>query len=65
MKSSGTTVAGIIGGLSLIFTQIWYQLDTDPTTIFDLSQILAGLGMMGIGIFARDNNVTSEQAGAK
>lgn len=65
MKSSKTTAVGVIGGLALILTQVWYQLDTDPTTVFELSKVIEGLGLMGIGFFARDNDVTSEQAGAK
>jgi hypothetical protein len=33
--------------------------------VFDLTQVIAAFGMLWMGISARDNNVTSEQAKAK
>jgi len=65
MKSTKTTVAGILGGLGLILTQVYFAIDTDPQTVFSITEVFAGLAMMGIGWFARDNDVTSEKAGAK
>jgi len=65
MKGSWkTTTAGIVAGLAVILTQVAYLLDADPETVFSLEAVFAALGVMGIGWFARDNNVTSEQAGA-
>jgi hypothetical protein len=64
MKSWKTTAAGIVAGLAVILTQVAYLLDADPETVFSLEAVIAALGVMGIGWFARDNNVTSEQAGA-
>lgn len=64
MNSKKTTIGGIVGGLALMLTQIWYVLDTDPATNLEVSQVIAALAMMGIGWFARDNDVTSEDAGA-
>jgi len=64
MKSWKTTTAGIVAGLAVILTQVAYLLDADPETVFSLEAVIAALGVMGIGWFARDNNVTSEQAGA-
>ncbi len=65
MKSWRTTVLGFVAGISLILVQITNVLDDDPATIFELSQVFAGLAALGIGIFARDNNVTSKAAGAE
>jgi hypothetical protein len=65
MKSSWkTTAVGILAGLSIILAQVSYLLDADPQTTFSLEVVFGALGIMGIGFFARDNNVTSEQAGA-
>lgn len=63
MKSWRTTVLGIIAGLLMVLPEI-QDLLTDPST-FDLEVVLSGLSAMGIGWFARDNNVSSEKAGAK
>jgi len=66
MKSWKTTVCGILGvvtaGITLIATPL---LDADPETLPNWgafgAAIAAALGL----IFARDNDRTSEQAGAK
>ena len=63
-KSWKTTTVGILAGLSIILAQVSYLLDADPETVFSLEVVFGALGIMGIGLFARDNNVTSEQAGA-
>lgn len=64
MKSWKTTVVGILAGLSIILAQVSYLFDADPQTVFSVEAVFSALGIMGIGFFARDNNVTSEQAGA-
>lgn len=60
-----TTTAGIVAALSILLHQANAYLDTDPQTAFDISQVVAAFGMLWMGISARDNNVTSEQAKAK
>ncbi len=59
MKSWKTTVAGIIaaaaGGVA--------SAGLDPV-ITKVAGIVATIATAAIGFFARDNNVTSEQAGA-
>ena len=65
MKSWKTTTAGIAAGLAIIATNLVALLDNDPATVFSIEAVFAALGVMGIGIFARDNNVSSESVGAK
>jgi hypothetical protein len=60
-----TTTAGIVAALSILFHQANALLDEDPKTLFDVTQVTAAIGMLWMGISARDNNVTSEQAKAK
>jgi hypothetical protein len=48
-----------------LFHQANALLDEDPKTLFDVTQVTAAIGMLWMGISARDNNVTSEQAKAK
>jgi hypothetical protein len=64
MKSWKSTALGIIAGLMIMLPQIGAVLDDDSETNPDYQQILAALSLMGVGIVARDNGVTSEQAGA-
>lgn len=63
-KSWKTTAAGITAGIAIILTQVSYLLDADPATVFSIEAVISALGLIGIGFFARDDKVTSEQAGA-
>mgnify|MGYP001796080832 CR=1 FL=1 len=65
MKSSKTTAAGVIGGLGMILLNVYYALDMDPETLFSMEGVITGLGMMGIGWFARDHDVSSQDAGIR
>ena len=63
MKSWRTTLAGwlvVIGGIA---TQLSYLLDNDPNTVISVEAIVTLLAGIGL-IAARDNGVTSEEAGA-
>lgn len=64
MKSWKTTAAGIGAILVAVGSALTATFDADPTTVADwgavIAAIIAGAGL----ILARDNNVTSEQAGA-
>lgn len=59
MKSWKTTLAGVIGAIGAF-------LVTQPDhTVQVIGQALSAIGTFLLGLFARDNKVTSEQAGAK
>lgn len=65
MKSWKTTVTGIAAILTAVGAALTAVFDNDPNTNIDVT-VTASAIMVGIGlIFARDNNVTSEDAGAK
>jgi len=65
MKSWKTTVLGIAGILSALCSVATSLLDgntaTNPDWTITVTAITTGFGL----IFARDNGVSSEQAGAK
>lgn len=65
MKSWQTTVLGIAGALMILCTQAIALLDNDPTTVFELTQVLAAFAIFGIGLKARDNDKSSEDVGTK
>lgn len=66
MKTSWkTTALGISTILAAVTAIVQALLDNDPTTNPDFTVAVAAI-MSGAGlIFARDNNVTSEKAGAQ
>jgi len=64
-KSWKTTLVGILTAAGIIAAQLGYIFDDKPETVFSLEAVFAALGALGIGIFARDANVTSEQQGIK
>jgi hypothetical protein len=65
MISWRTTALGICSILAAIAAAGKALLDTDPTTNPDWGLLVAAI-TAGVGlIVARDNRVTSEQAGAK
>jgi len=65
MKSWKTTVVGVAGAIAILATQVVYFFDADPATNFSMEAVFAALAALGIGWFARDKNVTSEQEGIK
>lgn len=59
-----TTTGGVIALLVLLLNAAAAMLDDDPATNPDLNAI--GVAAVAVGtMFARDADVTSEQAGAK
>jgi len=59
-----TTTAGIGAILIAVGSALGAQFDNDPATVADWGAVIAAV-IAGIGLlFARDNKVTSEQAGA-
>lgn len=64
MKSWKTTAAGIAAIVAALATAVGALFDADPITLPDWGAVAAAV-MAGIGLIAaRDNNVTSEKAGA-
>ena len=53
-KNLKTTIAGIVVGLGLIFTQAGHLLDADPATVFSIPLFITGLGAIGLGWWAKD-----------
>lgn len=67
-KSWRTTVAGVLAGLSVVFGQLSAILDGNPDTQVDWTMMATTLGVLFASfglVVARDNDVTSEKAGAK
>jgi hypothetical protein len=64
MKSWKTTAAGVGGLLTAIGSALNQLFDSDPATNPDWNLLLPVILTSLVGIFARDNNVTSEQANA-
>lgn len=60
LKSWKTTIIGFLAGIIICATQIVAILDSDPATVFELSIFLAGLAAMGIGVFAKDGDKSTE-----
>jgi uncharacterized membrane protein YhiD involved in acid resistance len=60
-----TTAAGIGAVLVAVGSAVTATFDADPATVADWGAVVAAV-IAGIGLlFARDNNVSSEAAGAK
>ena len=60
MKSWKTTFAGAITAVGVYLESI-----PEPSYVPVIGKVLIGVGTFLVGLFARDNNISSEQAGAK
>ena len=65
MKSWETTLLGVLQFLVVLFTQVSYVIDADPLTVINYGVIISSAVAMIAFIKARDNNVSSEDAGAR
>lgn len=53
-----TTLCGALGAVGAFLQGV-----TDPAWMPTVGKILAAVALAGVGLFARDHNVSSEQAG--
>lgn len=53
MKNWKTTVCGLVGAIGTYLVTV-----TEPEWISVVGKILVGLSVAGLGLFAKDNNVT-------
>ena len=68
MKSWRTTVCGILTAVAALIPAAKALIDGDPATVVDTNEIMVGImGLLAAFGFAaaRDNKVSSEDAGAK
>ena len=65
IKSWQTTALGIIAGLLVVLPQIQNLIDGNPATVFVWEFFATGLGMLGIGFFAKDGDKSSEDVGVR
>lgn len=64
-RSWKTTTASLSGIVGLLGMAVQAQFDSDPATVAQWSIVIpAVIGCLS-GLFSRDHDVTSEQAGAK
>jgi len=63
--SKETTIAGLFAGVALIAGELSDLLDNDPATLFDITVVVAAVGMIVGFLRARDNNKSSEDVGLK
>lgn len=64
-KSWRTTLSGVIGGLIILLGQGMTLLDDDPKTNPEYTIVMGAVGMISLGLNARDETVTSEQVQGK
>lgn len=65
VKNWKTTIVGFLTGIILCAKQLVNLLDKDPETVFVTSIFITGLGALGLGMFAKDGDKTSEDVGIK
>lgn len=64
-RSWKTTVGGVVAGAVMILQQAQAGLDSNPDTLVDWNVIAAAVGIIWLAIASRDNDVSSERAGAR
>ncbi len=64
LASWRTSLAGLLTVIGVSIPTIKAAVDGDPSTVPDWQIVLAAAGTFVVSLLARDNKVTSEQAGA-
>lgn len=59
--SKKITIAGVLGFLGILSTQLAYVFDADPGTNLDFGLIAAALSLLGIGWFAIGNDKNAKK----
>lgn len=65
LKSWKTTLLAVIAALPILLHEVKAVLDDDPETNFRIENIVAALGIMGVGAAARDGNKSSQDMGIR
>ena len=65
MKSWKTTAAGVIAALGVLLGLVGSCLSGDCDWNAIVTQFMVVLGFFGVGLFARDKDVSSQQEGIR
>lgn len=60
-----TTFFGLLYSAFVLIGEAYMEFDKNPDTKINWTHVGEALTVLGIGFSARDNNVSSEQAGVK
>lgn len=63
VRSWKTTLAGIVAAVLILLGEAQSVLDDKPETKINWEAVATAAAVLGIGLFARDSNVSSEQSG--
>ncbi len=65
LASWRTSLAGLLAAIAASIPEIQKAIDGNEATVPQWGLVISAIGLAAVAFFARDNKVTSEQAGAK